>query len=288
MEARRLLRVLVVAAGSIMLLAGCGMAATEPGGIAEPPTVSPHFAVAATLPPPAEGEAVIGAPTVSSRFRLETATPWPTRTSLPLATPRPTWTPTPEDAPAALAGVDEETFIIYDDEMASGWSLEHSEGVAYDLADSRYAYSGEVSVAVTPQQDFGALFFTVRQDAEAHYASEQVVGVRFWLNSGAAEIAPADLALTIVGSDAYPYYVADDDSVSMGEEQVFSETRLYDLSVNRVIPPETWVEISVKLDDLLYDPEYMFVTGFYIKNDADFDQTFFVDQVALIVIGEME
>ena len=70
------------------------------------------------------------------------------------------------------------------------------------------------------------------------------------------------------------------------DNPTFSETRLYFLGINRDIPPETWVNVEVWLDDLQYDPIYEYVTGFYIKNDEGFGQTFYVDAVRIIMLPE--
>ena len=40
----------------------------------------------------------------------------------------------------------------------------------------------------------------------------------------------------------------------------------------------------VNLDNLTYDPDYKYVTGFYIKNDAGFLQTVYIDDVNLLMI----
>jgi hypothetical protein len=39
----------------------------------------------------------------------------------------------------------------------------------------------------------------------------------------------------------------------------------------------------VWLDDLEFDPPYRYVTGFYLKNDIGFRNTYYVDQVALLL-----
>jgi hypothetical protein len=82
--------------------------------------------------------------------------------------------------------------------------------------------------------------------------------------------------------------VAGDDSVPspvLGEP-AFSETRLYYLDINRTIPPDTWVLIEMWLDELAYEPDYEYVTGFYIKNNEGFAQTYYVDDVQLIMLAE--
>jgi len=281
--------------GCFILLAGCGVGPAAGAPVsAEPPTVSSFFGPVGTTSPPAEAEAGAGPPTIAPYFRLETTTPWPTRTHPPLPTSGPTRTPAPESAVAdtpspSPAGTEAAAYLeaaIYDDELAPGWSLEYSQGMDYDLADSSHVYSGTVSVAVTPAQEYGSLFFSVGADAAKAYPYERVLGARFWLNSGALEIAPADLAVTIVGSNAYAYYTPDDDSVDLNADSFFSETRLYYLDVNRSIPPETWVEIVVWLDELPFDPNYTYITGVYLKNDEGFTQTFYVDDVALLLTPE--
>jgi hypothetical protein len=85
--------------------------------------------------------------------------------------------------------------------------------------------------------------------------------------------------VTIVGNDAQPFWTAptDEDNAS------FSETRLYYLGVNRSIPPHTWVNIVVWLDKLLYDPSYTFVTGIVIKNDVAIRNTYYIDQISVLM-----
>jgi hypothetical protein len=92
----------------------------------------------------------------------------------------------------------------------------------------------------------------------------------------------------VLGSNSYTYWLANDTSVPTDttvtvEAPLFSETRLYDLHINRAIPPGTWVQVVVWLDDLIYDPEYTYVTGMYIKNNKGFLNTFYIDQVNLLM-----
>ena len=70
---------------------------------------------------------------------------------------------------------------------------------------------------------------------------------------------------------------------SSDADSSFSETRLYFLDIKHTIPPDTWVEVVVWLDQLIYDPPYKYVTGVYIKNDQGFFNTFYVDHVSLLV-----
>ena len=55
------------------------------------------------------------------------------------------------------------------------------------------------------------------------------------------------------------------------------------MHIKRAIPPNNWVEVVVWLDDRIYDPDYTNVTGMYIKNDQGFLDTFYIDDIKLLV-----
>ena len=46
--------------------------------------------------------------------------------------------------------------------------------------------------------------------------------------------------------------------------------------------------IFLWLDELEFEPDYEYVTGFYIKNNEGFLGTFYIDQVSLLVLPEAE
>jgi hypothetical protein len=104
------------------------------------------------------------------------------------------------------------------------------------------------------------------------------------LSSGADYISNTDLAVTVLGSNEYPYWVDGDNSVQNEISPVFSETRLSFLDVNRSIPPDTWVQVDVPIHKLIYDPDYTYVVGFYIKNDEGFISEFFIDDIELFAL----
>ncbi len=127
------------------------------------------------------------------------------------------------------------------------------------------------------------------------YSRNEILGVSFWLSGGANAVDPGDLAITVVGSNAYPYWVAGDTSVQQAagipdsaitdEFPLFSETRLYFLDIKRTIPPDMWVEVVLWLDEREFDPDYRYITGIYIKNDDPaFLPTFYVDRMSLLLI----
>ncbi len=234
---------------------------------------------------------------------LPTSTPAPplppTSTPVALAAPLPlTSTPAaPLLTTSPPTAPDEQIALlpIYDDHLHPDWSTEQSQGVVYDLATDTYTYSGRVAAAISPQRKYGQFFLTVREDTQTVYNRNEILGVSFWLSGGSNSIDPGDLAVTVVGSNAYPYWVAGDTSVQRAagipdteiteEFPLFSETRLYFLDINRTIPPHMWVEIVLWLDEREFDPDYRYVTGIYIKNDDPaYLPTFYIDRMSLLGI----
>jgi hypothetical protein len=188
-------------------------------------------------------------------------------------TPRP---PTPEGSLVIQP--------IYVDELNLGWSTENSQGGDIDLQSTLYSYQGSGSIAFTPQIDFGSLLFSVEESSPQPYLRSQVIGFSFWVYCETDYIRSSDLAVTITGSNQYPYWVQADDSVTNRFDPIFSETRLYFLGFNTDIPPRTWAEVNVVLDDLIYDPIYTYVTGLLIKGDESFRNTVYIDQVEISLL----
>lgn len=225
------------------------------------------------------------APTVGPLFNAELPTP------LPLPTPAGAMQPRPEGEQGRQAGRPQDTFDmpVFDDDLDLNWSLDQTGGMRYRLTD-RYVHSGRSAIEARPTGGNGVLFFTVPANASAAFPRDRTLGVSFWLNSGDGIIATDDLAVTVLGSNAYDHWVANDTSVQMdgrdtsGQSFLFSETRLYYLGINRDIPPDTWVEVILWIEDRQFDPFYDYVTGFYIKNDAKFQNTFYIDNVNLILL----
>lgn len=207
--------------------------------------------------------------------------------------PTPIATATPEAAPTRQAPEYVEA-ALFEDELDASWSLDQSSGVTYDLYDTSHWFSevdpqrkldsGAVTIAATPLEEFGTLHFSVRKGARTAYPRDEVLGISMWINSGSDILDTDDLSVTVIGSNDLPYWSPDDYSVFADVDEFFSETRLYYLGLNRAIPPDTWAHVVVWLDDLEFDPHYEFVTGFYIKNDAGFSHTYYVDNVSLLTL----
>ena len=216
--------------------------------------------------------AALPTPTINPYFsnRVET----PTSPALPSPSPTPTYvilTPTPE---ARVV-----TKMIYDEALADGWSTQDSQGGQVDPLSTRFAYAGTNSIAFTPEKDFGNLFLTVKAFSPQQYDRSRVIGFSFWVYCDTDYILTSDLLVTITGSNQAPYWKLGDTSVTNRYEPIFSATRLYFLGFNHDIPPKTWTQVDVVLDDLIYDPSYQFVTGLMIKNDEGFRNTIYIDQV---------
>ena len=248
------------------LLAGCGSSEVE-----QPTTNAP-----------------VPTPTLAQAFMVQ---PIPTSQAMSDGSTVPDQTITSTEGINRAPRVREQDVLvehpIYSTALDKNWTLEHSSGVTYTLGESYYIQDGTVAAAIKPIKDKGIAFFTVRPTATNIYPRDRVLGFRFWLSGGPKPIYKDALAVAVIGSNKYPYWVANDNSVKINatvtpDSPLFSETRLYYLGINRTIPPNTWVQIEVWLDDLLYDPAYRYVTGMYIKNDASL-QTYYINQLRLLI-----
>lgn len=290
-----------------LLLIGCGGNNTPPVAADEgTPTMHPYFgwgsaspASVTATPPPTDPDAT---PTVFRYFaNTELPTPRPTNTRRPTTTPRPTEAPEPTNtappasesaAPAEsdnsseAAALSAEGSLIFGEALNPNWTLAESWDVRYDMTSTDYSHSGEFAISVTPNEAFGSIFFAVDPNTEQDYFYTDILGVSFWINPGEQDLALEDMAIAVLGSNDYPYWRSDDNSVegSSGEDG-FSETRLYFLEFNRALPAGEWSEVIVWLDNLIYDPTTRYLTGFYIKTGEAYEGTYFIDEVLLITEG---
>jgi hypothetical protein len=226
-------------------------------------------------------------PTISPLFQASTGV-----TPLPFE-PK----PTPEAMPARAGvrlqeGGSERRLVevpIYDEQLLPNWTLASSQAMNVDDQYVGFAENGSVSILAMPMQGASLLRFSVTPETSILYERDKIMAVSFQLSGGTSSVAPEDLAVAVLGSNDHPYWVAGDTSaqangrVTNNESPLFSETRLYYLGFNRTIPATTWVEVVVWLEDLIYDPDYDYVTGFYIKNDESYQQPFYIDRVSLLV-----
>ena len=201
------------------------------------------------------------------------------------ATPELTKTPTPTSPPSInefpLTGTYSQT--LYADSFNPNWSVERDNRVDVTIRSSEVPREGKYSISITPKERLRPVYIVVSQDSTEVYLRDQVLGFRFWINSGNDYLEPDDLAVTVLGSNEFPYYVEGDHSVTSDYDPVFSETQLYFLGFSRSVPPYTWAEVIVWLDDLIYDPIYEYVVGFYLKNGENFMQSYYLDDIQVIL-----
>lgn len=262
-----------------LVLSSCQAAsdlAATPETVFPTPTFHELFVVgeeALATDPAGEGLVAV-TPTVADFFtKRASPTPHPTKT------PFPTVLPSIADFPLN----DAITMDIYADTFNPNWRLYRANDVDVNIRSRLIAHEGRSSIAVTPGKAFNRINFVVSADSTEIYPRERVLGFRFWINPGDSYLNPSDLTVSVLGSNDNPYYVEGDNSVANIYDPVFSETRLYFLGFNRAVPPYTWAEIIIWLEDLVYDPYYDYVVGFYLKNDESYLQTFYIDDVRLVL-----
>jgi hypothetical protein len=245
----------------------------------EAPTVHRIFAspIGATETEREEIPLEEGTPTIVPMFE-QSLLPTPSNMIEQFDEITPMLTPTPR--PTIVA----EALSIFDDELNENWTVENSFFGEYDLEEDEVSYNGRYSATFLPATGFANFIFSVSPEADRVYLRQDVLAVRFWLYSGDDYIATDDLLVSIVGSNQYSYWVDGDNSVETSDERpTFPSTRLYFLNVDEDIPPDTWIQIEVWLNELIYDPVYEYVTGIIIKNDEDLLRTIYIDDLEMIV-----
>jgi hypothetical protein len=249
-----------------LLLAGCGRS-PSPVFVADPAGAQP-------------------APTISAAFSPQA----------PTLVPPPTLEPgnlQPARPSSALSASDDpqiKQVSVYRAALDANWSLANSSGMTYDLKNTQVLDKERYALKAQPSLPFGTLYFTLNRATSQVFRRDQVLGLSFRLSGGAAAVAADALAVAVVGSNAQPYWVPNDRSVTFkgrdtigSSEPIFSETRLYFLNINRDIPAKTWVDVVVWLDDRIYDPNYTYVTGFYLKVDRQLLPAYYIDRVSLLL-----
>jgi hypothetical protein len=180
---------------------------------------------------------------------------------------------------------------VYSDTLSAGWSLKHSFQIDFDLKNKEFIHEGSLALKAEPELTTGVLYFTLDKSAKEAFRRDQVQAVRFYLSGGVNPIDNDALTVSVIGSNAQPYWIENDTSVQIdgrvtNDQPLFSETRLSFLDINTAIPAKTYTEVTVWLDNLIYDPLYTYVTGFYLKTDKEAAPTFYVDQVSLLLLPD--
>lgn len=276
-------RLALVVAG-LMLAAGCGTRA--PLGLSAASTVQPVPTIAPIfqdLPTATLRSLVTG--TAQTTTQPDAATTPEPGAATPVATAAAASTPAPTpDRSDPTTGL--EVVPVYQDGLSNSWTLTNSVRMDYLTRNTAVVYKGRYALEATALGDFASLYFTVRQDSGETFPRDKVVGLRFQLSGGDTAIESDNLSVTVVGSNSQPYWLANDSSVQVKgrvteELPLFPETRLYYLGINKAIPAGEWADVILWLDDLEFDPDYAYVTGFYLKNDGI--TRFYVDEVTLLL-----
>jgi hypothetical protein len=179
-------------------------------------------------------------------------------------------------------GTPARTVLVYTDWVTPGWEvLSPGDLLKIDTRSHTDVFSGSNAISIAPRQSLGKVFIITTQDNEDYYLRKDVLGVSFYLFSGKNGLYLKDLAFTVIGSNVFPYWRSDDDSVT--SMNAYEEKDLSRLGFNNFIPADTWVRVEIWLDDMQYDPDYHFVTGMYINPRKGFGRSFAIDEVSLIV-----
>lgn len=230
--------------------------------------------------------APVALPTVMPIFQAE---------AVATATLPPTVVATPAVAAPAVTSNEYREVLVYDEGLDPAWSVEFTQNMVLNQLDTSHWFEvldsslgqdvGAVTLAATPQKAWGELYFTLRPTATVSYARADVQGISFWINSGNGYLSNDALVVALVGSNDHPYWLAEDAS-ALTEVGFFPEIPLYDLAINEAIPPHTWVKVILSMDKLLFGPDYRYVTGIYLKNKSFYENTFYLDRLALLVTAK--
>ncbi len=286
--------------GLCLVLIGCGSeAAAEPDAVVGVvlPTTAPLITDGLTMQPATAIVRPDSEATVSHLFSDLSGTEVAVNATL-TALPQPTQTPIPTPIPTLQTQASE---VIYYDGLAVNWEI-RSMGV-FTTGFTESAASGDASIIFTPTLGARVILFTVKESADRTYTHEDVLGITFQLTSPDGNIGVDDVAMTVIGSNRYPYWVEGDDTVqnvagpnlpsrlkddpiSNAYADHFPESALQYLHVARAIPQNSWVPVTNYLPERIFAPEYKYVTGFYIKVDEYYLQRILIDDVRVLEWAE--
>jgi len=148
---------------------------------------------------------------------------------------------------------------IYSDGFSPDWELIETKDVETNFEAKTFVHVGTQSIGITPLIGNSKTLIVVTEDAAKMYPRDKILGFRFWLNPANGYIKPSSLMVSVIGSNTYTYFVNGDNSVPNTNDPDFAETPLDSLGYNQLMPPETWVEVIVLLDDLVQDSDYEYV-----------------------------
>lgn len=266
-----------------LIMSCTGQSTARPAADQPAPTVAPIFQSSGQLQP---------TPALLPSPGSPTATPLPGETLDRVGPPGTHNTPESGDEENGrdLMAASVALLPVFDESLAEGWTLERSWDMRIDPASKIFIYQGTVALAATPTASYGGLFFSVTPEGGLTLLRSRVVGLRFQVTGGSEYLKNDALIVSVIGSNRHRFWARNDDSVSYGGytspgTPLFPETRLYFLNINQDIPPRTWTEVELILDEH-NPPEYRYVTGILIKNDEAYRGTYYIDNLSLIMERE--
>lgn len=197
-------------------------------------------------------------------------------------TPLPTAAPAPVPANGAIA-----VEPIYGDSLSEAWQLYRIDEIDINLEYTNRTHGGESAISfVAPSRD-GRMLFTFQEDAETAYRWDEVVGLSFWIRSNGGEIPSSAISIGVLGSDEVNYWRAGD-SVTYTDSNLPIETNLLAWGIDRQIPTNSWLEVTVDLNSLMQSETFEWFTGFYLRSDTGPSAAILIDDINLIVFVENE
>jgi hypothetical protein len=277
---------------TVALLAACVMQKMDenPEPVLIYPTATSHFffeSDSTAAPPPTWPSSQSGTPTVASVFHVyPTSTPF--FSILDETLPAKISTPIAEQVETQVLASKIFNVSVYKDELNPNWEVQKSSGVEIYLNDSNRVYKGQSAISFTPYTDYGILFLTVTGESQELYPRDRVTQLSFWLYSGEDRISLDQLSIAIVSSNSPTYWSANDHPmINLDEVPVLSETRSYTLPLNRAVPANTWVLVELDFDKThIVDPDYRYLTGFYLKTEPGLSRTLVIDDITLEMVGD--
>jgi hypothetical protein len=215
-----------------------------------------------------------------------------------LPTPLPDTLQAPEDPPLSDAAALQATaqrdssdrvvaeVAIYDEQLDPNWSLDESWGIRINPRSLSFSSSGRVALEAVPVEAFAGVLLINSPESTRIYPRDDVLGIRFSVSGGERYLQPESLIVKVMGSNRYPYFVGDDQSVRIDYDPsnpyVFDEVGLSRLGLRRDLEPGEWAEVELWLDG--YDlAGYTYVTAINVMNAPSFMTPFYIDNIRLLV-----
>ena len=215
----------------------------------------------------------------------------PPTSTLPVYTETPTGTPIPTLSPSPPPNredfytlpTDILTITLYSDSFNPNWMLYGAQDEEINPNANTQVHHGLFSIEVTPKKSTSDLYFLLREGTRDLFPRPQIYGFRFKLNPGETPLDLSQLVVGILGGSKESEILDPEELAITTELPIIPATNLSIPGSNPIIPPNTWSDVIVWFDDSIPDPVYDYILGLYIRKEQTFLQTFFLDDVQLVV-----